>query len=635
MAIDISQTGCAILIGDPAVNMVSAAYDHYTEFATAAYTLATKELEELQALTVSPIQFGVSYNIDSAILGYQRPSKPARPSNLDFHSPGDIPDAPSVVAPTVVLDTAPTAPTNPVPTIRDFALPGDFTATAPDTDVTLQDVPTVARPDYVLPAVPTLADLALPDAPTINLPTFDGVKPDASIDLPLEDFSFTPEQYTSDLLDKVSGRTSSMLDGGTGLPANIAQALRDRAFAAIDGQEYRATQQATEEYAARGFAEPSGILQRRLAEVRQQSQAQRNAASRDIAIQDQQVAVENLRFAVAQAISLESSLFGQHNEFARIGLEAAQVAQNFRIRIFEARVSLVQLQLSAYQTDAQVWRERLQGELSKLDLYRAELAALQVKGELNLQQVQLYEGQLRGVAQLADLYRTDIEAARLVVATNQQQLDIERSKIENFSQRVQAYRAQWDAYATQLSSNSIRANVYQLVEQGYATRVRSWSETQQQKLSIGQFGINVADLNQRSWRARVDKVIAEIQAETARVNAASEAYRTDVAAYGAEATVETAASDANLRALTLAADRERNRTDVALRNAEIAINQLVQLTQLLQARQQTIAQTSSQLAAASMSAVNFGAHVSTGRSQSQSCGTSFSYSGSLDDVPAA
>lgn len=632
---DPTETGCGIWLGDAATNMVSAAYDHYTEFASAAYSLATGAVNGLQNFTIAPVQFGVSYNLDGAVLGYHRPNKPAAPTDLAYRDPGEIPDAPGVSVPAVSFDALPAAPVNVAPVMREYPEPGELTAVAPDGHVTLQAVPVPVRPDYVLPPVPTLTDLHLPDAPTLNLPAFDGVRPDTHLDAPAEDFSFTAEQYTSQLLTKTATQISFMMDGGTGLPSAIAQALRDRGYAALDVQELRVIQQATEEYGARGFAEPSGILHRRLAEVRQNNQNQRSAHSRDVVIQDEQIAVENLRFAVTQGIALESALFQNHNEFARISLEAAQVTQTLRIRVFEARVSLVQLALTAYTTDATVWREKLQGELARLDVYRAELQALQVMGELNTQQVQLYSEQLKAVGQVAELYRTDIEAARLVVATNQQQLEIERTAIQNYAERVNAYKTTWDAYATKLSSNTLRANVYQITEQGYATRLRGWSDVQGQKLSRAQMEISVADLQQRAWRGKLDRLLAEIQAEQARIGTASEVYRSQVAAYGAEAAVETAASDANLRALQLAAERERSRTEVALKNAEIAINQLLEVNRLLITKEQTVAQTSSQLAAASMSAVNFSAGVSSKRDQSQSCGTHFNYSANLNDTPAS
>lgn len=625
-----TPTGCDIWLGDAATNMVSTAYDKYTEFATKAYGLATQQVSDLGNFRIAPIAFGVSYNLDSAITGYKRPAAPATPGDLTYHAPAAVPDAPSVTLAPLTFDTPPAAPADAPPTIREYADPGELAATAPSGVVALQDVPIPARPDYELPPAPTLAELKLPDAPTLNLPAFTGTRPDTALDAPLETFSFTAEQYNSMLLSKTSTQISFMLDGGTGLPAAIAQALRDRAFAALDGQEYRAVQQATEEFASRGFAQPNGILARTLAEVRQNNQNQRNAASRDIAIQDQQVAVENLRFAVQQGVALESALFQAHNEEMRIGLAVAQAAQDVRIRVFEARVSLVNLSLQAYQVDAQVWREQLQGELAKLEVYRSELQALQVRGELNVQQVQLYTEKLRGITMLTDLYRADIEAAKLVMGTNQQQIDIERSKIAMYGEQVGAYRTVWDAYRTKLETNSIRANVYQLVEQGYATRLRGWSDVQQQKIAVQTLAINEADLRQRGWRGQLDRVIAEMQAETSRLNAVEGVYRSNVAAYAASAQVETAASDANLRALQLASDRERNRTDVALKNAEIAINQLVEISRLMVAVKQGIATVSSQLAASSMSAVNFSAGVHSSRGQSQSCGTNFSYSGSLD-----
>lgn len=629
-----TQTGCAILIGDPAVNMVSTAYDKYTAFASQAYNLATREIGQLQGFNIAPVQFSVSYNLDDGIFGYQRPTAPTAPADLTYHAPASAPDAPTVRLAPVAFDAAPSEPNNPAPVAREFTEPGNLTAKAPSGTITLKPVPTVMRPDYVLPSVPTLEKLNLPAAPTLNLPEFKGERPDTNLDVPVEDFSFTPEQYTSALLDKVSGRIGSMIDGDGGLPVAIAQALRDRAFAALDGQEYRAIQQATEEFGTRGFSEPNGMLRKTLNEVRQNNQNQRSAASRDIFIQEEAAAREDLKFAVTQGVALESQLIQSHNAYMQVSLSAAQAAQDMRLRVFEARVSLVNLNLQAYQVDAQVWREQLQGELAKLEVYRTELQALQVKGELNLQQVQLYEGQLRGVAQLAELYRTDLEAARLVVATNQQQIDLERAQIQNYAEQVNAYKAEWDTYATKLGSNTVKANIYNLVEQGFSTRLRGWSDAQQQKISQQQLSISEADLRERTWRGQLDKQLAEIRAETERLNAVDGIYRSKVAVYSASAQVETAASDANLRKLQLASERERSRTDVALRNAEIAINQMVEVNRLRVSVKQGIATVSSQLAASSMSAVNFSAGVHSGRSQSQSCSTGFSYSGSLDDTPA-
>ena len=55
-----NPTQCDIWLGDVATNMVEAAYDHYTEFATAAYTLATQTIGDLGRFNVQPVQFNVT-----------------------------------------------------------------------------------------------------------------------------------------------------------------------------------------------------------------------------------------------------------------------------------------------------------------------------------------------------------------------------------------------------------------------------------------------------------------------------------------------------------------------------------------------------------------------------------------------
>lgn len=632
---DPTQTGCAIRLGDPAVNMVNLAYDKYTEFATQAYLLANTEIGTLGGLELKPVAFGVSWDFEGTIAGYRRPTKPADPGDLTFHTPGTLPAPPSVNVAPAVLDPAPALPANPVPAIRDYPEPLPLTATAPSDDVDLQPVPMVVRPDMALPPVPTLQALALPNAPQLTLPAFAGQRPDTTVPPPLQTFAFTPEEYTSALLDKVKAQVSSMLDGGPGLPAAVAQALRDRAWEAVDVQERRAIQQATEEFASRGFSEPNGVLNARLAEVRQNNQNQRNALSRDIHIKDEELAIQNLQFAVTQGISLESRLMQDHAQFMQLSLATAQAVQDVAIKVFDARVALVNMDLQAYEVDARVWRERLQGELLKLQQYRAELEALQVQGSLNEQQVKIYSERIDAVRAMADIYKSDVQAATAVAEQNKTRAEVYRERIRAYGTQVDAYKAEWDAYKAKLESNSTRAQLYGLVEQGFSTRVGAWAQVQGQKLDQQRMAIAEADLAQRGWQGGLQKMLADIEAEKARVGAVAEAWRSRVAMYTAESGVEAAASDANVRAMTVGIERERQRTAVALQNAKMSIDQAMGLNQLAITRADSIAKVSTQLAAASMSAVNFSAGIHSGRSESSNCDTSFNYSGTLDDSTPA
>lgn len=628
---DPTETGCAIHLGDPAVQMVSLAYDKYTQFATQSYSLANNQIGDLSHMDLKPVAFSVNWDFEGAVAGYQRPPAPGPAPDMTFHGPGDLPAPPTASLAPVTLDAAPGAPVNPVPAIRDYPEPAPLTAEPPAGPIDLSPVPTPVRPDMSLPPAPTLRDLDLPDAPTLTFTSFAGSRPQIAIEAPLQTFAFTPEQYTSDLLDRVKQRVGGMLDGGTGLPAAVAQALRDRAWDGVETQEARAVQKATEEFAARGFSEPNGLLVQRLAEVRQNNQNQRNALSRDVYIKDADLTIQNLQFAVTQGIALESRLMQDHADYMRLGLAAAQAAQDVAIKVFDARVELANVALKIYETDAAVWRENLQAELIKLQQYKAELEAAQVKGSLNEQAVKIYNARIDAIRSLAAAYHADVQAATAVADQNKTVVEARRAEIQAYGERVDAYKTEWDAYASKLQSNATRAQLYGLVEQGYATRVGAWSHVQTQKLDQQRMAIAEADLTQRGWDARLRKMTADIDAEKARLAAVSDAYRSRIGLYSAEAAVETAASDANLRQLNAGIARERQRTDVALQNAKMSIDQMLSINQMAIARAEAVAKVSSQLAASSMSAVNFSAGVHSGRSESSSCGTSFNYSGSLDD----
>lgn len=300
-------------------------------------------------------------------------------------------------------------------------------------------------PTIDLPPVPTLLDLSLPPAPDIQIPAFTGARPASLPRAPDGDWSFTPEQYTSALLDKVTGTVSRMLDGGTGLPAPVAQALRDRAMGAVDVEELRGEQVVIEDFSSRGFVEPNGLMMKRLAQSRQEAANRRNAINRDVYVQDQQVAIENLRFAVTQGIALESTLIQAHTEEMRLSLQAAQFARETSIAIFNAEVSLFNSEMQAYQIDAQVWRSQIEGELASLEVYRSQIQAEQLLGEMNVQAVQIYTARLQGVTVQADLYRTQMQGAEAQARANVSVAEAYRARIQGYSEQVRAYQVQWDA----------------------------------------------------------------------------------------------------------------------------------------------------------------------------------------------
>ncbi|HET6631520.1 MAG TPA: hypothetical protein VFG73_02275 [Rhodanobacteraceae bacterium] len=625
------MSDCGILTGTPlAVGQVQTAYDKYSTFATVTFTEAQAALAQIAGFTPKAIAAEVSFNLGNveAITGFKEPDRvTARPEYFAFQGPVALPGSPDQSGIHDVEFADP--PSDPLKDLdvgdflpRTYTPPGALTAVAPDGKVDLQPLPTADAPDVesLLPEVPTLLELDLPEPPAdLTVTPFDTPAPDVSgITVPVEDWSFTPQQFTDALLDKTKDRVSMMLDGGTGLPLAIAQALRDRAFDAQDADEFRAVQQATEEYASKGWTEPSGILNRRVAEVRQQAAARRGGLSRDIAIEDQQIAIENLRFAVSQGVALESALMQGWHEYMALSLDAAKAVAQLRNETFRNRVALAQLELDAYKTAAAVWREELQAQLVELQAYREQLQAEAIKGQINQDRVALFKARIEGVLARVDIYKSQVAAINAVADTNRALVQVEEEQVKAYAAEVDAWGKEWDAYRTQLGSNVTRAQVYDTLSRGFGNRISIWSEQSQQQSRNQATELATVQGRVQVWEAQVRKILGELELERTRLGVNNDVFRAAVAKYSAEAQVEVAASDANLRAVTLGVEKARAQSQIAIENLRLGIQQNVELAQLALAKMQTVAKTAASLSAASMSAVNFSSHAGYGMSESYS-----------------
>ncbi len=586
-----SDGGCPIIVQDGPASMVWLAYDKYSQFAANAYTLAYDQVQGLGGFSLTPVPVNVHFNIDGSVYGFNRPAPPTLP-DIAYRDQGSIPPPPDTTLTPVQFTAPPADPNVPAPVFDTYAPPGPLTAKPPPDLPELPPVTIRSAPEIDLPPVPTLRALHLPDAPDIRIPAFQGVRPVNHLRAPDNQWTFTPEPYVSPLLDPVRARIGSMLDGGTGLPAAIAQALRDRGTAEADRQQARDEQDVWEDFAGRGFAEPTGPLLQRLAMVRQDAAHRRASTHRDIAIQDAQLAVENLRFAVTQGVALEATLVQAHMEAMRLALQAAQYARDTRLAVFNGQMSLFNAEMQAYQIDATVWRSQIEGELARLEVFRARIQAEQLRGQLNLQDVQIYSERLRAVTVQADLYRTEMQGAEAQARANLSTAEAYRARIQGFGEQVRAYEVQWDAFSKQMGSNEIKARIYELTEGAYATRVRAWSDENQTRIAQQRGDIDAADLRLRGWRGQLDALLAKYGAERDRVGALVSISGQKVDLYRANVAVETAASDANLRTLMTGLERERARVDTDLKNTELQIRQMEPNAALLLEAKKTIASVS-------------------------------------------
>ncbi len=628
-----ATTWCPDLSADAAITLVGSAHDKFMELGSTTYNMAVSNLQGLNSVRLDPIDFNVDFRFADPQATFQRPRRPDLDEGaLEFRAPDvPLPSAPGFVAAPISISEAPELDAQP-PTLAFGAQPTTPNVVEPTLPVDPAPIVLPAEPTYVLPQVPTFEALNLPDVPNIVLPEFEAEKP-IFIEPPFnETWQFEATPYVSTLVDTLTATLKPMIVGSQALPRIIEDAIFQRARSRIELETQRNVDQAVSEFAARGFSEPQGMLAGRILEVRQTGQGAVAEASRDAAIKQFEESLANQRMAIAQGAALEGTLAQLHTDEQKLMLQAATFQRETVIAVLNARISVFNARLQAYQTDAQVLRDRIQAELAKVEVFRAQIEGERARGEINEQRVRLYESQLRGVTTLADFYRTRVEAVKVQADINRFGIDKYRAQVDAYEARWRAHVAEWQGYTASVEGEGKRADLYRTLVDANAKRVDAWAASnnmqfEAERLRMAQHGVDL-DV----WRAGITRWDATLSGERARLAAVGQAFDAKARIYSADAGVEQAASAAADRSFELGLARERADVDVQLQQGQMRIQQMLGLLAQSAEIQRAKAQISSQLAASTMSAVNYGASVSSGRSKSNSCSQNYSFQGEIADA---
>lgn len=565
---------------------------------------------------------------------FQPPSPAFGGTQPQVPNPGDVDTGGLNVSPN--FGSAPSSPSIHIPAPPIVSLPTVPTGPPPLNDV---EIPTyVGEP---LPDVPTLYELDLPDAPDIQIDDLDVQRPEFIPPGALQDV------YESDLagfrdvlwtginselaaagIPDVNDRLNAMLAGGTGLPANIEQALFDRAIGREEVSSVQAVAQANTEWAARGFDLPGSTLLARVQEARQANRTERGRINRELSIQFHTQEIENLRFTVQQGIALEGTLLEAHT---RIYDSARQLADGHWVvvkGIYDSSLDYFRLQLEIYRTDVEVFKEKLQIELTKLEVYRSELEAQRLIGQLNQQLVEIYNAELQGVLAGVEVFKAQVDGANA-------QIRAELSKLEGFKAQIDAYtatlngeRIKFEIYDTQVGAEETKARVYTAQVDAYGKRIEAYRTEVGAEASKVDALVRVEESNVRRYSEEVSAWSAGIEADTKNLAGFVDVYRAQLSKYEALLSKEQYRVTGESRNFQLEIEQERTRVDALIKQTDQTIEQMKHATNMGLGATETAAKVNAQLAASSMSAINVGASMSSSNSVSasdnRSCSTNFS-----------
>lgn len=142
---------------------------------------------------------------------------------------------------------------------------------------------------------------------------------------------------------------ASTILNGQFVPVAVENAIWNRARDREAADALRQQDEAVNTFASRGFTMPTGALNAAVLAVQEGSARKLASISRDVAIKDFEIANENTKFAVEQAVRLRTSFLAAMGDFLRIGLTMPSAAVDYSKTMLSAKQAVFDAAMRLYQ----------------------------------------------------------------------------------------------------------------------------------------------------------------------------------------------------------------------------------------------------------------------------------------------
>lgn len=490
---------------------------------------------------------------------------------------------------------------------------------------TINDVVLPPDPDVVVPPAPEMVAITIPGAPTLNLPTFDATVPTFDDVPPTVPLDWAEPVYVGTNLTELAASIKAMLRGDYGMPPGIQDALFEAARAREDRTARKAVDDAYTDFAARNFSMPPGMLVEQVNVARQNNQLQANEASRDVLSKAAQWQIDNLRAAVSQGIALESALIEQFNQMAQRSLEAARLRVQVEFDRFNLHVAAHNAKMSYINAMVAVFQAKVQEELSKLELFKAEIEAEQLKGTINEQSTRIYAAKLQALSTIVDMFKAKLDGVKTKSDIEKSKIDVYRADVSAYAERLQADKTRFDAYESQVKGESAKAGIIDAEARAFAATVQAYESGNNVKIATVQAKLRAIEVAVTKFTGMLGAERERVNAELAAIQAQSSAYSADVGRYSAQVTFSSQQNELLIRAAEASVRNNMAYFDVVSRQYDAHQTRLIESARLQKEAIVAAGTMATQLGAGAMSAT----HVQASLSGAGSASTSWSDSSSV------
>ena len=519
-------------------DLVAGRFDSAQEYAEDAL-----ENAESYAATLTSLLAELELPLYDAVSAVEPPELPpidysARPSftaaleafpTFDNESPAD-PDLAAI--PDIDVDTT---IDNIEFTENSYLAPTISIGNAPENDVSLDSITIPTKPSLVMPAVPTLDDITLPAAPTIDIAEFSAAPPGAFTAGEPGAFSYTPDAYNSDIRVPLFAKILyDLQNGGTGLDATVEADIYARGIERQKVENESLYKETEDRFTATGFSLPTGALASALQAVSEEISRKNDQMSREIVINQAELAQKNTQFTTDQARQIEGLLMDFYNSQENRSLEASKAIAQSAIEIFNSLITNHKLKLEQYQAEASVFEIKIKAELAAVEIYKAEIEGAKAATDVQLARVSIYNAQLSGLETLMKLYSVEMESVKIHSEVQMAKIEIFKAETEAYVAGIGAEKVKAEIFGVQVDSEKARAIVYGERVKASALKV----DAAKADASIQQMNAdNILKTNQlkvTEFSALLDKYRAEIEFEIKNAQLTVDVFKAEAAAFEVE-----------------------------------------------------------------------------------------------------
>jgi hypothetical protein len=314
---------------------------------------------------------------------------------------------------------------------------------------------------YGMPSgsIPSLEEVAFPNAPVTNLNLNTGWPDPSSIPVPstraiptggldyeepdepeeiLSDFNFVPDTFTECTLPPLCDRVKDVLiNGGTGLTDAVHSAIIERDREARRRSEDRFLSEALDTAGERGLDLPGGTAAALMLEANAEVFYKDRDAANSVMIKDFDLADANEKFNKELALKIEEFRAGRFDSREQLLFESAKVVKDIAVSIFEMRVKKYLAQWDGIKAKLEAAKAlidaiskendgKIKEYLGRIDAVKAQISAIaeenKSRTEVEKAKADIYDSTIRGlsakqnaliqkVAFLLEKYKTDVDSA--------------------------------------------------------------------------------------------------------------------------------------------------------------------------------------------------------------------------------